>query len=255
MATLAGVAAVTLALTVAAAGPGLLPGDVMVARWLQALPHPTGPGLAWFAFWAGSAHVVLAVGAVLLVIFWQRGERRLAAIVAGILLLRVANPLLKELVASPRPGSDEVTVTELASHFGFPSGHVMGATLLYGGVIWLAEETVPDVKRRRAVQAAAALVIAITCFGRVYTGAHWPSDVLGGLLWGVTGLVVLGILAKRVESRKSKVESQSSIVGRTAGDSTFDSAVSNRTQPGVKRTRSEPSSSETKRTGSRSSGA
>lgn len=184
----------TLALTLAAAGPGVLPGDVAVARWLQTAPPDQATFLAWFAFWAGGAPVVIALGALLALLFRRRGESRLAAIALGILLLRALNPLLKFLVASPRPAAPDVLVTELAPNLGFPSGHVMGATLLYGGIIWLAEEVVANLRVRRAVQIAAALVILITGFGRVYTGAHWPSDVLGGVLWGVTGLVALAVI-------------------------------------------------------------
>ena len=197
MAVLAVLLLVTLALTWAAAGEGVLPGDIAVARWLQAVPLAGDESLAWFAFWAGSAPVVFLVAALLSLVLWRRGYTRLVAIVIGILLLRALNPLVKLLVASPRPTAEQVLVTELAPEYGFPSGHTMGATLLYGGLIWLAERTIEVVWVRRLVQVAAALVILITGFGRVHTGAHWPSDVLGGFLWGLIGLILLAMLAVR----------------------------------------------------------
>lgn len=43
----------------------------------------------------------------------------------------------------------------------------------------------------------ATLVILITGFGRLHTGAHWPADGLDGILWGCTGLVLLATLAVR----------------------------------------------------------
>lgn len=188
---LAILAAVTVTLTIAASGSGTLPGDVAIARWLQALPVTGAESLAWFAFWAGSAPVVFIIAALTALLLWRRGHTRLVAIVLGILLLRALNPLLKLLIASPRPSTEQVLVTELAPEYGFPSGHTMGATLLYGGVIWLAQRTIEEVWVRRLVQLAAMLIILITGFGRVHTGAHWPSDVLGGFLWGLTGLILL----------------------------------------------------------------
>lgn len=199
----------TLVLTAAAAGPGVLPGDIAVARWLQTAPPGHATFLAWFAFWAGSAPVVIALASALALLYWRRGETRLAAIAAGILLLRALNPLLKILVASPRPATPDVLITELAPNFGFPSGHVMGATLLYGGLVWLAEETVPDLRVRRLVQIAAVLVVLITGFGRVYTGAHWPSDVFGGVLWGLTALAMLAAVVAGVARRASPADGRS----------------------------------------------
>ena len=189
---------ITLTLSLAAAGAGVLPGDIAVAHVLQAVPFAGAESLAWFAFWAGSAPVVFIVAGLLAFVLWRRGQTRLVAIVIGILVLRALNPLLKLLLASPRPTTEQVIVTELAPEYGFPSGHTMGATLLYGGVIWLAQRTIEEVWVRRLVQAAAALIILITGFGRVHTGAHWPSDVLGGFLWGLTGLVLLATVAGRL---------------------------------------------------------
>ena len=191
----------SLALTLVAAGPGVLPDDVTIALWLQALPLPDASGVARLGYWAGSAAVAISINVVLVLLLWRRGRPRLAAIAVGILLLRSLNPLLKLLVTSPRPTLNQVLVTELASGYGFPSGHVNSATLSYGGIIWLAEQAIERVWLRRVVQSVAALLILITAFGRVYTGAHWPSDVLGGFLWGLTELAFLAVIAERILPR------------------------------------------------------
>ena len=196
----------SLITTVAAIGDGTLPGDVAVARWIQSAPEPLGAWIGWMGYWIGSAPLVVTSGALLTVILWRRGSSRLAAFALGILLLRALNPLLKTTIDSPRPPSDVVLVTEMAGGHGFPSGHAMGATLLFGGIIWLAERTIPNTTARRAVQAAALLLILITAVGRVATGAHWPSDVLGGVLWGVTGLAALAIAVERIGGASGELE-------------------------------------------------
>ncbi len=181
----------TAALSVAAAGDGVLPGDAALARWLQDAPVPGAEALARFATAVGSAPVILGLTAPLALLLAWRGEPRWASLLVAVVLLRALNPALKLLIASPRPTADLVRVDELATRHGFPSGHVMGVTLLFGGTIWLAERVIERGLVRRLVQAAAGLVILVTGFGRVYVGAHWPSDVLGGYLWGVTCLLLL----------------------------------------------------------------
>lgn len=198
---LAALLPLTLLLTMVSAGPGILPGDVSIALWLQALPLPGAAEIARLGYWAGGAVVIVSVNVLLVVILWSWGRPRLAALWLLILLVRLLNPLLKLLLTSPRPTLDQVLVTEIATGYGFPSGHVNSATLLYGGIIWLAEQVIARVWLRRLIQIVAALLIFSTAFGRVYTGAHWPSDVLGGFLWGLTELALLAIIADRLLPR------------------------------------------------------
>src|SRR5882724_494952 len=78
-----------------------------------------------------------------------------------------------------------------AGWYSFPSGHSTLAPLVFGlGVlIWSA----PWPRRRRiTLLAAAALLSLLIGCSRVYLGAHWPTDVLGGLLLG-TGWAALWV--------------------------------------------------------------
>jgi membrane-associated phospholipid phosphatase len=176
-------AAATLALSLAAAGDGTLPGDVALARWLQRAPDPAGT-IAEAAYVAGSARPMGAVGLVLAL--GLAAVRRFAA--AGLMLaavvLRALSPPLKDLLDSPRPARDVLRVTEQAEGGGFPSGHAMGATLFALALAYLLLRVVHAPAARRLVVGAALAVCLVAGFGRVHRGAHWPSDVLGGYLWG-----------------------------------------------------------------------
>ena len=106
----------------------------------------------------------------------------------------INNVISEGLVGRTRPyGYDEVlrTVTNIEAA-SFPSGHVMGAVMLYGLLFFLAREM-----RYRplalAVQTFSISVIAIVGFARIWYGAHWPSDVLGAYALG--GLILVGIIA------------------------------------------------------------
>ena len=114
---------------------------------------------------------------------------------AVLLLLALVTPLLnggvKSLVDRPRPAGGLVDVTEHASDPSFPSGHATGAILVYGFIFYVAGLLIPVRPVRLLVQASCLVIIMLTALQRVYVGVHWPSDVLGGLLFGGLLLSVL----------------------------------------------------------------
>ncbi|MGH2559369.1 MAG: phosphatase PAP2 family protein [Thermomicrobiales bacterium] len=106
----------------------------------------------------------------------------------------VANMLVGELlVERTRPHLDA-----LARNSGnweersFPSGHVMGAVMLYG-LVFAAARRIESTVIRRAVRGGSVAVIATVGVSRVWDGAHWPTDVLGAYALG--GLMLLPLLA------------------------------------------------------------
>jgi membrane-associated phospholipid phosphatase len=181
-----------MALGVVAAGEGVLPGDVAVGRWIQGVD---GRGLAAIAAGAnamGETPIMLLLTGLIALALAVRGWHAPAALVLVTAVIRLANSLLKGLAESPRPTSDLVHVTEQADGFGFPSGHVMGVVLLAGALWFLAGRAIRPRFPRLAVQAALGATMLVSGFGRIHSGAHWPSDVVGGYLWG--GVLLVGLI-------------------------------------------------------------
>ena len=67
----------------------------------------------------------------------------------------------------------------------------MGALLFFGAAAYVAHRLVRGDRARTLLMVAAAVAVLLVGFGRVHTGAHWPSDVLGGYLWGALVLFAL----------------------------------------------------------------
>jgi undecaprenyl-diphosphatase len=113
----------------------------------------------------------------------------------------ILNQIIGEyLVGRTRPDPDVVTRTipdiQAAS---FPSGHVMGAVMFYGMLIFLARR-IQNAVLRRTIQVSSAAIIASVGFARVWEGAHWPTDVLGAYAWGGLFLVALFAAYNRIEA-------------------------------------------------------
>jgi len=227
-----------LMLSLAATGDGNLPGDVRLARWLQAHPIPLAEPLTAFTNDYVTGRPLTAAGMAFALALLAARRVDAALLITLATWFRLTNGLLKLTVDSPRPTPDLVTVTERADGLGFPSGHAMGAALLLGAVAYLLARPFsplavsvrrppyPPLPGRRgrlpypplpggegpgvrvkarsladtllhAGALACLALILLTGYGRILVGAHWPSDVLGGYLWG--GLLLL--LALRITGR------------------------------------------------------
>jgi undecaprenyl-diphosphatase len=95
----------------------------------------------------------------------------------------------KEIVARPRPFIPNTEVILAAdSHYAYPSGHSI--IVAAGATVALAVLYRNFSARKQAVAIVLALEASLVCFSRIYVGAHYPLDVLGGILLGV-GLSLL----------------------------------------------------------------
>jgi undecaprenyl-diphosphatase len=144
--------------------------------------------------------VVLATGAAVTLVLWQRGYRRQAVLLgSGLVLMAVLLPLLKEVVERPRPDPELVKRRSGFDSSSFPSGHVTSATFLYGALLYFSL-ALPLARAARAVVAAVCgFFVVMTPIVSVWLGVHWPSDVLGSWLW-VLVLLLPVIVLDRSES-------------------------------------------------------
>jgi membrane-associated phospholipid phosphatase len=171
-----------------AAATDYFPADLWLAHRLQDIDATAfSDALDWASRMAELPLVaVVALGGAL-------GLALLASRIGAIwlvaaLVVSLSNRGVKFLVDRPRPSDDLVDVSDKASGLSFPSGHVTAAVLVYGFIFYLAGLLIPARPLRLLVQASCLVIIVLTALQRVQVGVHWPSDVLGSLLFG--GLVL-----------------------------------------------------------------
>jgi undecaprenyl-diphosphatase len=105
--------------------------------------------------------------------------------------------LIKVLIDRPRPVfPDPLPIIVEKSH-AFPSGHAVGATIIFALVAYFIAKTRPTLRLGSIV--LAGWLILLIGFSRIYLGVHWFSDVLGGVAFGL-GWVLLCIAAAKSKS-------------------------------------------------------
>ena len=155
----------------------------------------TFPFLSWLG---GPGGVPMQVVVILLVLLFNRRGWVLAfaALVGGLWYLIVVN-----LVNRPRPTVGQILrVTEHPGSTSFPSGHLIFITISAGILmLCLGYRYLPPWARPIGWAVVAVLVLAVA-LDRIYVGAHWPSDVLAGLLIAIAWLALV-VSVRRVSDR------------------------------------------------------
>ncbi|MCK5560235.1 MAG: phosphatase PAP2 family protein [Thermoplasmata archaeon] len=115
-------------------------------------------------------------------IFWCLNKKFGFRLLYLTLLAGYIAALLKNIVQTPRPPKAQWKVTPEA--YGFPSGHAMGTTSLWGYLI---------VKLRTYYILILGLaIIILVSISRIYLGVHYPIDVIGGIIFGIA--IILGFI-------------------------------------------------------------
>ena len=178
--------------------------DHGVAIWFHAHLTPTFVsvlrGITEFGSseWIG---IVLAV-AVLFFVFkrwWPSLLITVVAVPGGMLL----NEWIKLLVHRHRPFVDGWFADW--SGYSFASGHTIGATLLYGQLALFIFPLIKSRRGRALVFSAALFLVVLVGFSRVALGAHYVTDVLGGVFLGTSWLTSRVRCGGRLSCRSSRM--------------------------------------------------
>lgn len=137
--------------------------------------------------------VILVLSTALLFRFFKL--RKEAVYICFTLVSGLVSASLKIIINRPRPTEDMVRIVEKATRQSFPSGHVLFYVVFFGFMTLLMYrlKSLPAIIRI-SVSAISLFLVFTIPFSRVYLGAHWFTDVLGGFLLGMLCLMILSFL-------------------------------------------------------------
>jgi undecaprenyl-diphosphatase len=171
----------------------LFPGDMAITRALQKRHNPILRRFMLGISEIGFPNFAAPITAITAAIFWALRFRLESLFILLTGSSTILNVLVKRLIKRPRPTDELVTVVRVINEPSFPSGHVMHYTNFFGLLIYLLVANWRSGRLRNILVTTCAVLIASIGPSRVYLGAHWPSDVMAGYLYG--GLWFGGLMA------------------------------------------------------------
>ena len=153
--------------------------EIQILNWLQGLHTPILDKLMCMITHLGDAGIIWIILAIVMILIPK--TRKSGVIVAAALVVDVllCNVILKNLVGRIRPFDVNTSVQLLISKpkdFSFPSGHT-AASFSSVAALYLAGE-------KKLWKPALVLAILIA-FSRMYLYVHYPTDILGGIIFGI----------------------------------------------------------------------
>jgi undecaprenyl-diphosphatase len=140
--------------------------------------------VAWWLTWSCFKEVLFPLAFLLIIVAWRVPAWRARIVFSLVLLLLCwrGSDLFQHLFARPRP-LDWVVKHETS--FSYPSTHAAIATGFYA--LWAVMLYASELPRRiRGIGAFLLLLLAIAiCWSRLALGAHYLTDLAGGVLLAV----------------------------------------------------------------------
>jgi len=169
------------------------PGDMSITKALQKRRSPLVRRFMVSISEIGFPTLSIPLTVCIAGIFWALRFRLEALFILLTSSSNLLNALVKRLIKRPRPTHELVTVVRVINEPSFPSGHVMHYVNFFGLVNYLLATNWRSGRLRNILLTTSTALIVLIGPSRVYLGAHWPSDVMAGYVYG--GLWFGGLMA------------------------------------------------------------
>lgn len=138
------------------------------------------------------------LGLLLALYLYKKGHVREIPVLLLSYLSYPLSLILKGIFQMQRPESAQVLITFPVDGYGFPSSHVVFYTAFWGVVIYLSYKlTKLDPLIRHISRWLGIYFISFIGLSRIFIGAHFLKDVIGGYIFGILYLFLLIYLDKK----------------------------------------------------------
>ena len=166
--------------------------DKLVGKQVTRLPKSILPIMVGFT-WIGEPVVTVGIGATVLGYGLALNKASYITIGSIAIVTILVGALLKIILRRTRPRTDYVE-TMFFNTYSFPSGHAIGSLVSFGLAALVITNKWPMLEISSWL--VALVCILIVSLSRIYLGAHYASDVIGGWIVGAIGLAIIVSVGK-----------------------------------------------------------
>lgn len=181
--------------------------DLLVSQELQEEPSAILDVLMKGFSWLGTVYVAAIMVIVFSIIFFAFKYIKEAFFVLSCLLSGGVSYVLKMLIDRPRPTTDFVRIVDETHYQSFPSGHVLFYTAFFGTLMLIAiSSSILKFSWKIMMSSICVAMIVLGAVSRIYLGAHWFTDVIGGFIVGVLFVMFTGSLYLRSKNKSTDIQ-------------------------------------------------
>lgn len=174
--------------------------EIEILRFFTSIQNPLSDKIAWvLTFLGNETFYFIILPFIFLCISKTTGFRLLYVFLFSFYI----NSMLKTVIARTRPVGlnieginplyvESAEVVTTFPHDSFPSGHAQGSSTLWGFIAYTV--------RRPVVWILVSILVFFISIARLYTGVHWPTDVIGGVILAVLIITIYHFVEKFIVS-------------------------------------------------------
>ena len=125
-------------------------------------------------------------------------DAKILALGGLFVLLGVIYVLFEKVVVNCRPVLMEGETVPEAS---FPSSHTVLAFVIFGAIAMMLKDYLQDKRLVSMLQNACLVLILVSVIGRLISGVHWLTDILGGIFLSYALLMVFSGLLEKLDGK------------------------------------------------------
>ncbi|MCD8508493.1 MAG: phosphatase PAP2 family protein [Bacillus sp. (in: Bacteria)] len=178
--------------------------EIEILRFFTGLQQPGLDQFAWILTFLGDETFYFII---IPFVYWCVSKAFGIRLLYVFLISVYINAWLKTLFAVTRPvGVEGLNISALYvesaevgtrfPHDSFPSGHAQGSATLWGFIAYRLN--------RPRVWIVLGILVALIALARLYTGVHWPSDIIAGVAIAAAIITVYHFVEKKITALPEK---------------------------------------------------